>query len=260
LLVYNTANAGTSPNQVVPGYYYWNGSRWVLVATQGQAIGDILYWNGTRWTILPIGPNNSVLTVCSGLPTWGPCPLSTATISPANNAYEGLIINYYPTSFFNPHPQVLIESWTNGGQPFDVRSLIKFDYSSIPSGAIIDSAKLYLYADPAPLNGNLINSMFGPANACYVQRITSNWTLPTPFSWNNPPLTTSINQATIPQSNSSFENSVVDVTQLVKDMIQSGNNGFLIRLINETTYNSRQYLSSTYSDPGKRPRLIVRYH
>ncbi|MCC6253211.1 MAG: hypothetical protein IT238_12200 [Bacteroidia bacterium] len=29
LLVYNTATAGTAPNDVYPGYYYWNGTRWV---------------------------------------------------------------------------------------------------------------------------------------------------------------------------------------------------------------------------------------
>ncbi len=29
LLVYNTATAGVSPNNVIPGYYYWNGAAWV---------------------------------------------------------------------------------------------------------------------------------------------------------------------------------------------------------------------------------------
>lgn len=29
LLVYNTATSGTTPNNVVPGFYYWNGSRWI---------------------------------------------------------------------------------------------------------------------------------------------------------------------------------------------------------------------------------------
>lgn len=29
LLVYNTATTGVSPNNVVPGYYYWNGAAWV---------------------------------------------------------------------------------------------------------------------------------------------------------------------------------------------------------------------------------------
>ena len=31
LLVYNTATAGTAPNNVIPGYYFWNGSAWVLL-------------------------------------------------------------------------------------------------------------------------------------------------------------------------------------------------------------------------------------
>src|SRR3989337_3445250 len=28
LLVYNTATAGTAPDNVVPGYYYWDGVMW----------------------------------------------------------------------------------------------------------------------------------------------------------------------------------------------------------------------------------------
>ena len=33
LLVYNTATAGTAPNNVIPGYYYWNGTNWVGLVT-----------------------------------------------------------------------------------------------------------------------------------------------------------------------------------------------------------------------------------
>jgi hypothetical protein len=29
LLLYNTATAGVSPNDVAPGFYYWNGTKWV---------------------------------------------------------------------------------------------------------------------------------------------------------------------------------------------------------------------------------------
>ena len=32
LLVYNTATAGSTPNNVVPGYYYWNGTSWIQIA------------------------------------------------------------------------------------------------------------------------------------------------------------------------------------------------------------------------------------
>src|SRR5690349_9957428 len=39
LLVYNTATAGTSPNNVVPGYYYWNGTAWVALLTGSSSNG-----------------------------------------------------------------------------------------------------------------------------------------------------------------------------------------------------------------------------
>lgn len=32
LLVYNTATAGSAPNNVVPGYYYWNGTTWIQIS------------------------------------------------------------------------------------------------------------------------------------------------------------------------------------------------------------------------------------
>lgn len=32
LLIYNTATAGSAPNNVVPGYYYWNGTSWIQIA------------------------------------------------------------------------------------------------------------------------------------------------------------------------------------------------------------------------------------
>ena len=35
LLVYNTATAGTAPNDVAPGYYYWNGSAWSALTANG---------------------------------------------------------------------------------------------------------------------------------------------------------------------------------------------------------------------------------
>ena len=37
LMVYNTATAGVSPNDVVPGFYYWNGSSWAPLG--GGSIG-----------------------------------------------------------------------------------------------------------------------------------------------------------------------------------------------------------------------------
>ena len=35
LVVYNTNSAGSSPNAVVPGYYYWDGAKWNGLVDQG---------------------------------------------------------------------------------------------------------------------------------------------------------------------------------------------------------------------------------
>jgi hypothetical protein len=32
LLIYNTATTTNTPNNVVPGYYYWNGTAWIQIA------------------------------------------------------------------------------------------------------------------------------------------------------------------------------------------------------------------------------------
>lgn len=32
LLIYNSATAGTAPNNVVPGFYYWNGTMWIQIS------------------------------------------------------------------------------------------------------------------------------------------------------------------------------------------------------------------------------------
>lgn len=41
LFVYNTATAGTVPNNVIPGYYYWDGSKWARVASTSDVINLI---------------------------------------------------------------------------------------------------------------------------------------------------------------------------------------------------------------------------
>lgn len=44
LLVYNTATAGTSPSNVTPGYYYWNGTAWVRFGDNTTSPGKF-HWN-----------------------------------------------------------------------------------------------------------------------------------------------------------------------------------------------------------------------
>ncbi len=94
LLVFNTATAGTSPNSVTQGYYYWNGGKWVSVSTpQGSNPGDMLFWNGSAWATIPSGAYGQQLFFCDGMPRWGGCHplLNTAPVSniTQSNAQSG---------------------------------------------------------------------------------------------------------------------------------------------------------------------------
>lgn len=50
LFVYNTATAGVSPNNVLPGYYYWDGAKWVALSGSGGKDWSLL---GNAGTIAP---------------------------------------------------------------------------------------------------------------------------------------------------------------------------------------------------------------
>jgi hypothetical protein len=45
LMVYNTATAGVSPNNVIPGYYYWSGTAWIRLLTSTASN------SGSNWSI-----------------------------------------------------------------------------------------------------------------------------------------------------------------------------------------------------------------
>lgn len=49
LIVYNTNTAGTAPNNVSPGYYFWNGSAWINMI--GSTTSSTITGNGTTSTI-----------------------------------------------------------------------------------------------------------------------------------------------------------------------------------------------------------------
>ena len=58
LLVYNTAIAGTAPNNVAPGYYFWNGSAWVAIL--GNITTSSISGNGTTTTLTNFGAEVNV--------------------------------------------------------------------------------------------------------------------------------------------------------------------------------------------------------
>lgn len=56
LLVYNIVTAGTAPNNVVPGYYYWNGSAWAQLLSSSTF--------NSAWSVTGnagLNPNNNFI-------------------------------------------------------------------------------------------------------------------------------------------------------------------------------------------------------
>lgn len=147
-------------------------------------------------------------------------------------------------------------AWTVSGTPVTVRSLVEFDLSSIPAGAIINSAKLSLYGYNSPGNGS--SSTLSGSNECLIQRVTSSWTENT-VTWATQPTTTSSNQVSIGPASSLTNFIDIDVTSLVEDMLAYGNNGFMLRLADENYYRRMIFGSSDNADSTLHPKLVISY-
>jgi len=158
--------------------------------------------------------------------------------------------------------ELVATAWTCQGNPCNVHSLLKFDLSSIPSNATVQSASLTLYANPEQINGNpALGPTYGSANEVELLRVTSPWSSSTVHYYNEP-TTTNVNQVIIPQSASAYHDYYnIDVTAPVQAMVSSPstNYGWLMKEVVEVYYNGMVFCSSNYSDSLKHPLLTVCY-
>jgi hypothetical protein len=156
-------------------------------------------------------------------------------------------------------PEILGGAGTYYGEPTTIRALLKFGMDTLPQNAEIKSAKLTLYSNPTPLNGQNGQANSGTDNSLLIQRVTSAW-VASEVKWAQQPSVTTQNQIIVPHTNVSFEDIVdLDVTQIAKDMQQNVNYGILIRLQHEDPYNFRIFCSSKNEDTSKHPKLEIEY-
>lgn len=181
-------------------------------------------------------------------------------LAPVNNPYETNVGVYNSLDFSNhTSPEEPLAAWTIGGIPVTIRNLLKFDISKIPAGDSILSARLILYADTIPLNGDLVHANFGIDNSVLIQQVAEPWST-SALTWFNQPGAFSANQVNIPSTTNPFGNLDVDVKAMVSSMVASGKNyGFKLSLKNEVIYTSRIFCSSYYPDTSRRPRLMITY-
>lgn len=189
-----------------------------------------------------------------------PATGSCVSIRPgATKGKDAVLSSLSPSANNGTHPEFIALEGTNSGTPVTFRSLIQFDLSDIPQGAVIDSAKLSLYSFNSPGNGK--HRQDGGSNEATLSRVTSSWSEDS-VTWNNQPSVSATNQVTLAGSDSLIQDYLnIDVTALVSDMRTDsiGNHGFLLQLVTEERYRTMLFGSSDNVDSTLHPMLEVCY-
>lgn len=200
----------------------------------------------------------------------GPTEGQDARVSILHNCSWG---NTGENNNFNYLEDLEMSAWTfnnDGCSTGEYRSYIKFTgLSAIPQNATILSAKLSLYGVTSSVGSPQGNSYylgspynsFG-SNECWIKRAVGSWDEST-ITWSNQPGFTELNKVAIPASLSQWGYNVpdVDVTEMVKPMVNTANSnfGFCIMLQIEQYYRCVNFGSSNNPDPARRPKLVITY-
>lgn len=159
------------------------------------------------------------------------------------------------------NPQFSADAWTFNQNQGVFRSLISFDLTSIPVGAIVTDAKFSLFAWDSASSGLGQHSTISGSNACWLEPITSSWNEST-VTWNTQPTSDSLSRIYIPSSISPTQNYIdIDVTSLIQYMVDnpSSNFGLILKLQNESYYRNLNFCSSDHPNSALHPKLEITY-
>ena len=189
----------------------------------------------------------------------------TVTLQPGAEGADAVINALNPSTNYGNVPFLAIEAWTQSGSTRIQRSLIDFDYSSIPAGATITKATLTVYADTTynysagsvPLG----HSQLSGSNAWNLSRVTSAWNEQT-VTWNAMPTIDATTTLSLPATTSASESYSIDVTAFVKDEIANPTTyyGFLMNLETEVPYRAVYFYSSDDSHAAVHPTMVIEYN
>lgn len=196
-------------------------------------------------------------------------PSTCLSLQPGNtacdNGTDGLIGDCgpcgYPDLNLGDHQDMLAASWTVSGNQSNVRALLNFDLSSIPSNAIVTSAGLSLYHNPSSASGNIGHSQTGGSNAAWLRRVTSAWDEYS-LTWNTQPTTTTQNEVALAASTSNTQDYLnIDVAGLVQDIISNPAQSFgmVLQLQTESPLRSLLFASSDHPNAALHPKLDLCY-
>jgi alpha-tubulin suppressor-like RCC1 family protein len=196
----------------------------------------------------------------------------TVILTPSKDAYLYMTLKpgyeFYANTNFGTTDKFYSGEWSASNYRVNQRSVMDFDIARIPADAVILEAKLSLYAMQPQINDDyrhvnyLIkrNALY-KSNASYLERITTSWT-ESGVTYNTQPATSTINRVILPDAITYSQNYLdIDVTAMVKDMLNSpgGSFGIMLRLVNESKYSRMAFCSRDHTDSTRHPKLVIKY-
>jgi len=101
---------------------------------------------------------------------------TTITFQPNSTVgKDAFVWDYNPNNNYGSTDEYTIYAWTYNGTPSIRRCLIDFDFSAIPSNAVITNAELILFNDPNSPSTNGEHSQLSGSNEMIVQRVINSW-------------------------------------------------------------------------------------
>ncbi len=269
--------AGSASDNVAVNTVRWSnsaGGSGVATGTSSWTVSNIILAEGQN--IITVTAEDSSGNTASDTITVNYSPSEgthTATFGDVTGAdYPGTVSDtYLNINDENNVSGTTINTYTWPVNMVANAGIIKWNLSSIPSSATIQSAKLYLYLVDSGGDSTytvsvhkIINHdpVLGSCNG-YTYDGTNSWTANSQC-YNNIPLA----QADISTAEDSQDigtdvgYKVWDITNMVKDWVSNPatNYGVLINSDSQASQDSYRYFaSSEYSDSTKRPKLVITY-
>ncbi len=239
----------------------------LLEGINTNSVSTNVEFNGGRSILLNPGFNSNTNTVfkaeikgCTAETNFS--SNSPLTLQPGPlDGEDGDVSSIVPNNVYGNEVFLDPLSWTQSGGVNIKRSFIRFDYSALPNNAIIDSAHLSLFFSQSLVNAYAPTfSGHTSSNEIEIKRVSSFWSEAS-LTWNNQPSSSPVNQILLPAATAPNQNYLkIDVKNLVVDMKNNGNYGFMIKHQVEDPYKITCLTSSDEVNPLIRPKLVIYYH
>jgi len=183
---------------------------------------------------------------------------TVVTLQPGSEGKDAMINNTGPSQNFSSRTYLHARAWTVNGILSIEKSLIQFDYSIIPAGAVITKATLTFFADTTVDTGSIGHSQLSGPNDWVLKRITQAWE-ETTVTGNTEPTTDLVIQCAA--STSPWQAYELDVTSWVADEIAHPTSyyGFLMQINNNTPYRAINFCSSDHAYPSLHPKIVIEF-